>query len=345
MARAGLHKTEVKAARDGLIAQGSRPTIDAVRAALGNSGSKSTIHRYLKELEAEEGAGVGHGAPISEALQHLVAQLGAQLKEEAEAHIAQAQANHEAALATVTAAAAEQAGEIRSLSDALQRTATQLHEEREAHAATATTLQEANAQVTTLTERTTGLTAQVHAREDQVRSLEDKHHQAREALEHFRRSSKEQRDQELQRHEHQVQALQVELRQAQDLLAGKNQELLQLNRDNGRLIEQGGQANKALRSLQREHEMVATLAKEVPALRRENDELRHRHAELTAERDTLQNQLERRESEWQAERTTWQEGQRERKQQMERLEAIETMLAQFKPGQEPTQGAPAGIDA
>ena len=36
--------------RDQLIAEGRYPSADAVRAALGNTGSKSTIHRYLKEL-------------------------------------------------------------------------------------------------------------------------------------------------------------------------------------------------------------------------------------------------------------------------------------------------------
>lgn len=44
------------------------------------------------------------------------------------------------------------------------------------------------------------------------------------------------------------------------------------------------------------------------------------------------------ESEWQAERATWQEGQVERKQQLQRLQAIEAMLAQLKPGQGPAQG-------
>ncbi len=339
MARAGLYKTEVKKARDGLLAQGLRPSIDAVRTALGNTGSKSTIHRYLKELEAEEGAGIGRRAPISEALQHLVAQLAAQLAEEAEIRVNHAQAACEAALAKSAAAAAEQTKENRSLSDELQRTGVQLQDERQAHALTAATLKEAQEQVITLAERVAGLTAQVQAREDQVRSLEDKHQQAREALEHFRRSTKEQREQELQRHEHQVQALQVEVRQAQDLLTGKNQELLQLNRDNVRLTEQSGQTDKALRALQREHNKATALADEVPTLRQENEALGRRHAELTAARDTLQTQLARREAEWQAERDAWQEGQGERKQQLERLQAIEAMLARLKP--EPEQGAMA----
>ena len=58
MARGGLYKSDVQRARDALRAQGKHPSVDAVRVALGNTGSKTTIHRYLKELEEEEGQGV-----------------------------------------------------------------------------------------------------------------------------------------------------------------------------------------------------------------------------------------------------------------------------------------------
>ena len=54
MARAGIYKSEVLRARDKLLAAGRNPSIDAVREELG-SGSKTTIHRYLKEIEEEEG--------------------------------------------------------------------------------------------------------------------------------------------------------------------------------------------------------------------------------------------------------------------------------------------------
>lgn len=53
MARAGLTRVDIKRARDSLIAQGMHASIDAIRIALGNTGSKTTIHRYLKELEEE----------------------------------------------------------------------------------------------------------------------------------------------------------------------------------------------------------------------------------------------------------------------------------------------------
>lgn len=54
MARIGVYKSDVKKARESLLAQGKHPSLDAVRIALGNTGSKSTIHRFLRELEAEE---------------------------------------------------------------------------------------------------------------------------------------------------------------------------------------------------------------------------------------------------------------------------------------------------
>ena len=57
MARAGIYKSEVLRARDKLLATGRNPSIDAVREELG-TGSKSTIHRYLKEIEEEEGGAV-----------------------------------------------------------------------------------------------------------------------------------------------------------------------------------------------------------------------------------------------------------------------------------------------
>ncbi|WP_368614351.1 DNA-binding protein [Paraburkholderia sp. BR10923] len=47
---------DVKRAHDPLLARGQHTSIEAIRIALGNTGSKTTIHRYLKELEEDEGA-------------------------------------------------------------------------------------------------------------------------------------------------------------------------------------------------------------------------------------------------------------------------------------------------
>ena len=51
MARGGVNKAVVQIARTAILARGEHPSIDAVRIEMGNTGSKTTIHRYLKELE------------------------------------------------------------------------------------------------------------------------------------------------------------------------------------------------------------------------------------------------------------------------------------------------------
>ena len=133
MARSGLTKSQVRQARDGLLAQGRHPSVDAVRHALGDSGSKSTIHKYLKELQAEEGAGTPglRRVDTGHALQALVDQLAERLHQDAEERVRRLCAEHDAQLAarereletlrgTVTALAAR----VRQLEDeALERVA------------------------------------------------------------------------------------------------------------------------------------------------------------------------------------------------------------------------------
>lgn len=103
MARSGLTKSQVRTVRDRLLAEGRYPSVDAVRQALGDSGSKSTIHRHLKDLRDEEAAADG-GAPGSRredtagALHAIVEQLADKLHAQAEERIRALQAAHEAAL-------------------------------------------------------------------------------------------------------------------------------------------------------------------------------------------------------------------------------------------------------
>lgn len=264
MARGGVYRTEIEKARNALLAVGKHPSVDAVRVALGNTGSKTTIHRYLKELEAEDAAGVGGKFPISEALADLVSRLAGRLHEEADAKIAEVTARFE----TQRKGQNEQLGQARqetaTTRTELQRTDTALHEERTQHDATRQALLDATMQLRQLEERVSGLTARIAEHEAHVRSLEEKHSHACDALEHYRTSVKEQREQEQRRHEHQIQELQVALRQANEALTAKNHELLQLNRDNGRLTEHNARLDK---ELQQAGSAVRTAQDEVATLK------------------------------------------------------------------------------
>ena len=79
MARAGIYKSEVLRARDRLAAQGRNPSIDAIRVELGNTGSKTTISRYLREIEEEEGGRKGTSVAVSESILELASRLAERL--------------------------------------------------------------------------------------------------------------------------------------------------------------------------------------------------------------------------------------------------------------------------
>ena len=101
MARTGLDKAEVKKAREQLLAEGRYPSADAVRIALGNTGSKSTIHKYLKELESADGKTDPRQARTAKTLQDMVDELAAQLHAEADTRLAALQAEHKAEMAAL----------------------------------------------------------------------------------------------------------------------------------------------------------------------------------------------------------------------------------------------------
>lgn len=342
MARSGLYKSEVQKARDALRAQGKHPSVDAVRVALGNTGSKTTIHRYLKELEEEEGQGIGAKVAVSEALQDLVGRLAARLHEEAEAVVAEAQQRFAAQLQEHSEALEQARQEATALSNQLQRTEAALHEERTAHASAQQSLAERITEIAQLSERIAGLTARVTEHEAHAKSLEEKHAHAREALEHYRTSVKEQREQEQRRHEHQVQELQVALRQANEALMAKNHELLQLNRDNSQWLERHGhverelaEARRGIEAQQKELDVLRLTAAEHHALQgrwaEDAQALEDARAELVNSRTEAIKERERRE---QAEADALRAG--------VRLETLEQLLAQLKPDQAAADTASGG---
>ncbi len=98
MARSGLTKAQVRACREALLAQGCYPSADAVRHALGDTGSKSTIHRYLKELAGEESPAAGRD-DTARTLLALVEQLAERLHDDAELRLRALREQHALALA------------------------------------------------------------------------------------------------------------------------------------------------------------------------------------------------------------------------------------------------------
>ncbi|MCA8003294.1 DNA-binding protein [Burkholderia metallica] len=247
MARAGLTRLDVKRARDSVIAQGQHASIDAIRIALGNTGSKTTIHRYLKELEEAEGASLTRTASLSDAIQDLVARLAARLHEEAQARVDQQAAAAAAQRQQAQAEIAKLTDGVAVLQGQLTNAATALSSEQDAHADTRLAAQQRTIDVERLAQQVHDQTVRLAEHEGFRQSLEENLKHAHEALEHYRSASREQREQEARRHEQQVQQLQAELRQANQTLIVKQNEITQLNKDNARLVAESGAAGKSLR--------------------------------------------------------------------------------------------------
>ena len=250
MARAGLYKSQVKKARDMLLAQGKHPSVDAIRIALGNTGSKTTIHKYLKELEEDEGVVQGRQINLSEEIQGLVSHLATQLQDEAEATIGKILADgaeKEQQNAQALSAANQ---EIERLAKDLQYCKQALDEEKSAHAKTLAALHNETIVRHTLTQEVGDLKDRLVENETHRQSLEEKHQHARDGLEHYRESVKEQREQDQRRYEQQIQQLQAELRQLQQTMVVKQDEITRLNQDKTRLISDLSYTQENLRQQQ-----------------------------------------------------------------------------------------------
>lgn len=273
MAKAGIYKSDVKKARDALIAQNKHPSVDAVRIALGNTGSKTTIHKYLKELDEEDGGAGGRRASISEALQDLVERLAAQLQDEANSAIDAARAEHaekERQYATVLAAARAEADQWRAQCQAAD---TALKQEQQAHGHTREQLRLEQIARSTAEQHAVDLQDRLVDKEAHCRSLEDKHRHAYEALEHYRQSVKEQREQDQRRHEQQLQQVQAELRTAQQTIVVKQEDITRLNQEGARLVAELTHARHALQDEQKGSRQLTQRIEALQAAERRTDVL------------------------------------------------------------------------
>lgn len=250
MARGGINKSVVQTARLAILARGENPSIDAVRIEMGNTGSKTTIHRYLKELDESETRLTITEAPIDDELGELVARLAQRLKEKAQEPIDLALAQFEQQKAALLA-------QVDALEDAYSQLKQQfdiqtaaLAEESAALQTTLTSLQTEQTRNAGLSQACSDYELRVNDKDEQIRSLEEKHLHARDALEHYRNAIKEQREQEQRRHEGQLQQVQAELRQAQQSAMVRQDEITQLHRDNERLLIEHRVTTKELAALQ-----------------------------------------------------------------------------------------------
>lgn len=260
MARGGINKAVVERARQALLSKGAYPSIDAVRVELGNTGSKTTIARYLKELDAQAPAEASSRERMGEELKSLVESLLDRLTEEGEEVVAQAQADFDRQRIAWEARLEALELELKSARHQCESQHASLNEQGAQLQTTHSSWQSELTRNAGLSQQCQDLERRVQDKDLQIQSLEEKHVHARAALEHYREAIKEQREQDQRRHEAQLQQIQLEQRKLQETLVIKQDESTRLNRDNERLL---GEMRQQARALADQHDQTQRLATEL----------------------------------------------------------------------------------
>ena len=310
MARAGILYSQVAQAAAQLAAAGTTPTVDTVRAALGNTGSKSTIAPMLKQWRAaHQGAVVAAGTGLPADLLEAVQGVYQRLEASAQAQVAQLRSAHDLAReehAQLLDAERANGRQLRAERDVLagelaQMKAAFVHErdERQHGAVTIAALQ---AEVE-------GLTQRLADRAAEARQLADQLAQARRQFDHYQAKAAEQLRTERQNCEEriaaadragqQLRASLQEQEQAVAVLSAEKRNLQdQVDRAAGEVREHVGEIY-TLRVLMaswretasRKHTEAKTGAEMLATERKENVALLTRTAALEAEVAALRERL------------------------------------------------------
>lgn len=234
--RSGLYKSDVQSALNNLVAKGINPSVDAIRIELGNTGSKSTIHKYLKEIK-EDHPNLGlKKVSVSNTILNLVEQLAAQLDAEKTEGIQEvrieseekARLDHET-ISSLTMRCNDLEEKLRQLEldyqkEVSERLGLQDALKNEVISSASLNQQIANLQENLINEKS------------HVQLIENMLTKNRDAFEHFQAATQEQRDQENIRHEAAIQQLQNENRQYRQKADSTQIELANLMQENSKII-------------------------------------------------------------------------------------------------------------
>ncbi len=254
MARAGILYSQVAKAASQLAAAGKAPTIDTVREALGDTGSKSTIAPMLKRWKAEHQEVVASGdtgLPVD--LVEAVKGVYQRLQDDVVRQLEAVNEAHEQVLATVRN---QRDASMAAEAQLRQAHATLVREHTKAQEALVRCQQDLQANALALTVAQTenaGLLQRLSDRSAEAHILNQQLAQTRTQFEHFQEAAARQRAEE--RHAFEQRLARLE----QDNIAGQR-------RQEAQQVTLGQQE--------------ATLARQVGELERLRDALTEAHAEL-----------------------------------------------------------------
>lgn len=245
MARAGILYSQVAKAAATLAAAGATPTVDAVRAALGGTGSKSTIAPMLKQWKAEhEGQAVAASTGLPADLLEAVKAVHQRLEAAAQAEVQQLRAAHDLARQEASRELEAERASGRQLRAEREALASELGQVKAALAHERDERQHAAVTIAALRAENDGLTQRLADRAAEVNLLADQLAQARQQLEHFQNKAAEQRQSDRQAAEARIAALEHELEVARGYLGEHREAIAVLRSDKARLEDKVAETGK-----------------------------------------------------------------------------------------------------
>jgi chromosome segregation ATPase len=237
MARSGINKALVQQARDRLIARGVHPSIEMVRSELGNTGSKTTILRYLQDLAIEEPT--PPHVEVDQELQIFISSLAQRLAADAQDAVAADRGRLSREEEAYKRKRQADEARMEELQNIYERTDKERREGQERERVLSERLQQLEGEKQRLDAAEQHLRGLLDERTLQIASLEQKHREARDSLNHYREQQVEQRNAEVARYEDTLRSLQHECRTLQNQSMAKQEQVSELYRELERLtVEQ-----------------------------------------------------------------------------------------------------------
>lgn len=246
MARIGVTYADVKRAAELIVSQQGNPTVDTVREALGDTGSKSTIAPLLKRWRQQ----VEPVSQVESALPVHLLQSVRNLYEEMQANqqqaiaVFEAQAQQEIANSKQLQIEAEQDRDNLSLQ--LQQTGKQLEQALQLLADREEELRQAKLAATRLETEHSGLQLRLNDHVIENQQLHKQLQQVSQQFEHYQSATAQQRQQERMQADQRQQMLEQELSELRRQQLARQEQLLVLENAQQQLNKQLEQTEAAL---------------------------------------------------------------------------------------------------
>lgn len=289
MARAGILYSHVAAAASRLAGEGKNPTVDTVRAALGATGSKSTIAPMLKRWKEEHAGTVAEAASgLPSALLQAVKQVYDGLRTDATGQLEQAILAHRDELKAIQAEATQLRTQATVLAEEKSMLAADLARACAEAVQLRAELQSQSVVLAATQSENAGLTQRLADRAAEVATVNQQLTHARTQFEHYQESSVAQRTEERQSFERRIAQQDHELGRLRQHLELKQSASAQHAGHLARMTEEHTRLEQELRLAQQQ---LGQLRAECDRIVLEAAALAAGRTQMAAAQETLQRQL------------------------------------------------------